>query len=296
MTRGIVLLGVNNSRVDYIQLAVMAAAFIKKNMPGTDICLITDDGSRHYHDGKGKWKLGDYFTHLQYVPEEARELFDNKRPYRDTRYYHVDAHFRNETRSLVYDLSPFEETLLLDSDYLVCNDSLNAVWGSHEDVLMNRSATGLTHEKLTGPEEFLNPFGIPMYWATVMYFKKGPAAKMLFGLVNHIKENWDFYKLTYDFPGFLYRNDYAFSIAIHILNGLVEGDDWVSPLPETSILTALDTDQFYRISSPSDLSFFVNDRKDVWKFYVSRLKGLNVHCMNKLSLINNMDTIMGALK
>jgi hypothetical protein len=296
MTRGVVLFGVNNTKIDYVQLCVMAAAFVKKNMPGTSVSLITDEPSYYAQESKGKWSLSDFFDNVVMVPSQFKENFSNARKYKDTRYYGIEAAFRNESRSLIYELTPYDETLLIDSDYLVCNNSLSAVWGSSEDVMINTNATGLLHNKLEGAEFRLNPFGIKMYWATVIYFKKNERAKLLFDLVEHIKENWDFYKLTYDFPGHLYRNDYAFSIAIHILNGFVESDEVVSPLPDDSIFTALDTDQFFKIRSPSDMSFFANDTKETWKFYATRIKGLNVHCMNKLSLLNNMDSIMEVLQ
>lgn len=295
MSKGIVLFGVNNSKVDYIQLAVMAAAFIKKNMPGTNVCLITDEYSKSYHDGKNKWPLSNYFSHIKILSKEIEEQFENKRAYKDTKYYFFEDRFRNETRSLVYDLSPFDETLLLDSDYLICNNNFSNVWGSEEEIMINKEAIGLLHDKLHTQEFRLNPFGIKMYWATAVYFRKGERAKLLFRLVEHIKDNWEFYKLTYDFPGSLFRNDYAFSIAIHILNGFTESNDFVTSFPDNCILTGLDTDQFFKIRSSTDISLFVNDKRETWKFYVTRLKGLNVHCMNKLSLINHMESIMGVL-
>lgn len=296
MTRGVVLFGVNNTKIDYVQLCVMSAGFVKKNMPGTSITLITDEPSYYAQESKGKWPLSDFFDNVVMIPSQFKEQFRNARKYKDTRYYGFEAPFRNEARSLIYELTPYDETLLIDSDYLVANNSLSAVWGSSEDVMINTDAHGLLHNKLEGAEFRLNPFGIKMYWATVIYFKKNERAKLLFDLVEHIRDNWDFYKLTYDFPGQLFRNDYAFSIAIHILNGFVESDEIVSPLPDNSIFTALDTDQFFKIRSPSDMSFFVNDPKETWKFYASRVKGLNVHCMNKLSLLNNMDSIMEVLE
>lgn len=292
MTRGVVIYGVNTSSVDYIQLAVMAAGFVKKNMPGVQIHLITDEGSKAYHDAKGRWDIDKFFDSFQFI--ETVET-TNERVFRDTRYYQFKAPFKNESRARIYDLTPFDETLLIDSDFLICSDVLNCVWGSNEDVMINKKASSLLHTPLVGPEFRLNPFGIRMYWATVIYFRKGEKARQLFQLVEHIKDNWDFYQLTYDFPGSLYRNDYAFSIAIHILNGFTESDDFVKPLPEPQLLTALDTDQFYRIRSHNDLSFFANDHRENWKFYVSRLKSLNVHCMNKISLMNNMEEIMEVL-
>lgn len=294
MSHGIVLFGINNTAVNYVQLAVMAAAFIKNNMPNTNVCLITDKQSKEYYEQTSKWKLDDFFSHVLLVPEKQQQ-FQNTRSYKDTRYYSTPSQFKNESRASVYDLSPFDETLLLDSDYLICNNVLSNVWGSSEEVLINRHAVGLMHNKLHSDEFRLNPFGIRMYWATAIYFRKGDKAEQLFKLVDHIKENWEYYKLTYDFPGNLFRNDYAFSIAIHILNGFIDSTDFFPPLPDDTILTALDTDQFFNISAKDDLSFFANDIKDTWKFYATRTKGLNVHCMNKLSLMNHMDKIMETL-
>jgi hypothetical protein len=294
MNRGIVLFGINTERVDYIQLAVMCAGFIKKNMPGTQICLLTDQNSIDYHNGKNMWQLCDYFAHVKLVPQE-KEKFENLRAYRDTQYYSFTTKFKNENRASVYDLSPFDETLLIDSDYLICNDVLSSVWGSAEQVMINNQAVGLMHNQMHDNEIWLNAYGIRMYWATAVYFKKSDKAKLLFDLVEHIKDNWVYYKLTYDFPGNLFRNDFAFSIAIHILSGFIDQGNFVAPLPDDTILTATDRDQFYKIKSAKELVFFANDAKETWKFYASKTKALNVHCMNKLSLLNNTDKIMEAL-
>lgn len=294
MSRGVVIFGVNNDRIEYVRLAIMAAAFVKRNMgEDTRVCVISDNDSlAQYRDG------GDYKPEFKkwiddvVVIEGGGSL--NERTYRDTRYYTFKANFKNETRSSVYDLSPYDETLLIDCDYLVCNDGLNAVWGNAEEVMIDKSAIGLMHNSMAPEEIRLNPYGIKMYWATVVYFKKGEKAKLLFDLVEHIKENWDFYKLTYDFPGHLFRNDYAFSIAIHILNGFTE-DTFAVDLPEKTLLTALDFDQFYGITDHKTLHFFANDTKETWKFFATRLSGVSVHCMNKLSLLNSFTEIMEVL-
>lgn len=292
MSRGVVIFGVNNDRIEYIRLAVLAAAFVKRNMgEHTQVCIITDKYSIDQYKTEG----GEYTAEFKkwvddvIVIEPGAEA--NERTYRDTRYYTFKANFKNESRSTVYDLSPYDETLLIDCDYLVCNDALNNVWGSTEDVMINKNAIGLMHNQLSAEEIRLNAYGIRMYWATVIYFKKGKKAKMLFDLVEHVKENWEFYKLTYEFPGYMFRNDYAFSIAIHMLNGFIE-DDFAVDLPDRTILTALDFDQFYGITDKKTLHFFANDFKDTWKFFATRLSGNNVHCMNKLSILNNYNEIM----
>lgn len=291
MSRGIVIYGVNNTMIDYIQLSVMCAALIRKNMPGNAIHLITDEHSLKYHKGKKRWDIGKYFDTWQTLPETTPQ-FHNKRTYRDTRYYLLDAKFQNETRSMIYNLSPYDETLLVDCDYIIANDVLNCVWGSDQELMINHKAINLLHEPITGNEHRLNPFGIKMYWATVVYFKKGPHAQLLFNLVEHIKDNWDFYRLTYGASGHLYRNDFAFSIALHILNGFVESDYYTTSLPEPELVTSFDFDQLYKVNGPDDFTMFVNDMKDTWKFYATRLKGINFHCMNKISLLNNAEKIM----
>lgn len=289
MSRGIVLFGINNARINYVKLAIIAAGFIRNNMPGIPICLITDKKSQDESES-----LVKYFDKIIILPEED-QLFENNRTYRDTQYYHMTDSFKNETRSKVYDLSPYEETLLLDTDYLMCSDILNSVWGSTYDVMINKTAINLLHDPLEGDEDRLNKFGIKMYWATAIYFKKCEKAEELFNLVEHIKQNWQFYKLVYDFPGSLFRNDFAFSIAIHMLNGFEETSEIFPSLPDSSIFTSLDTDQFYKLKSPSELLMFVNDKKDTWKYYISNIKGINVHCMNKISLLNNYDDIIKVL-
>ena len=295
MSRGIVLFGINNTQIDYVQLAVMAAGFIRKNMPGTPIALITDVHSRDAHNSKGRWHLDDFFDHVILTNVDKQE-FENRRAYRDTRYYSVDATFKNENRSTVFNLSPFDETLLIDVDYLITNNALDAVWGNEEDFLINKNATNLFHAPLMNSEFRLNPYGIRMYWATVVYFKKTEKTKLIFDLVEHIKDNWEYYVMLYEMPGKLFRNDYAFSIAIHILNGLIDSNEVAKDLPIPVIHTALDLDQLYKIVSPNELLFFANDIQENWKFYVTNLKGINVHCMNKISLLNNMESIMETLQ
>jgi hypothetical protein len=294
-TRGVVIFGVNNSKINYVRLAMLAAAFVKKNMPGTPITLISSDDSIHEYRYENTYvqEIMSLFDVVLLLPP-MDSLFENTRKYKDTQYYGFEDRFMNEGRASVYDLSPYDETILIDCDYLVCSDRLSLCWDSHYDVMINQQARGLLHNELHENEVRLNPFGIKMYWATVIYFKKSERAKLLFKLVEHIKENWEFYRLTYEFPGNLFRNDYAFSIALHILNGFNEGD-FSSPLPYPAIHTALDTDQFYGISNPNTLHFFAQCPKETWKYYAVKLKGIDVHCMNKISLLNNQTEIMEML-
>lgn len=296
--RGVLLFAENNERIDYLRLAILCAQCIKNNMGSeTKISVVTT---------KGSWNnLSNVGTELESL---AKSLFDkviftnvaydidNSRIYRDTQYHQVTAQFLNRSRSSAYELSPYDETLLIDVDYFVLNGSLNHVWGSNEDFIINKSAKTLLHKPLTGPEFRLNPFGIRMYWATVIYFKKSEKAKLIFDLVSHIKEAWNYYRHVYDFPGGLYRNDFSFSIALHMLNGFVDDNSFVKSFSDPEILTAIDTDQFISFDDKNTVRFYANDPVENWKFYVSKIRGVNVHCLNKISILNNFDKTLEVLK
>jgi hypothetical protein len=70
--------------------------------------------------------------------------------------------------------------------------------------------------------EGLNSFGqnkFPMWWATVMMFRRGNTAQYIFDCMNMVKQNWTHYKDLYHIQGPQYRNDYALSIALGIVSG-----------------------------------------------------------------------------
>ena len=296
-SKGVLLFAENNSKVNYVQLAIVAATCIKNNLgKKTRVSLITNEFSLGWV--KNKKLLDKLFDKIIIKPNDLTEDDDratNTRLYRDTIYYTQKAQFLNQSRCSAYELSPYEETLLIDVDYFILNDSLNAVWGCDEDFLINNKALSLLHEPLAGQEFRLNPYGIRMYWATVIFFRKSLKAELIFGLVEHIKEHWDYYKYVYNFPGALFRNDFAFSIAIHMVNGFMEDEQMIKSLPNAEILTAIDKDQFIEFEDKSSVKLFVNDPKENWKFYVSKVKAVNVHCMNKFSVLHNYDKIMSVI-
>ncbi len=288
-SRGVLLFAENNKRLNYLKLAIIAAKCIKNNMgQETNVAVVTTQSSIDWFTDKS---VLDIFNDV-IIRDPQQDAQENVRTYRDTRYHSVQDLFLNKSRASAYELSPYDETILVDVDYFVLNDSLNAVWGNQEEFLINKKAHSLTHRPLSGPEFRLNPYGIRMYWATLIYFKKCPKAKLIFELVDHVKECWDYYKHVYDFPGTLYRNDFAFSIALHMLNGFTDDTDFAKPFPVDHILTAIDTDQFIEFEDKTTMKFFVNDEKETYKFYVTKVKAVNVHCLNKISILNKADEIL----
>lgn len=300
-TRGILLFAENNDRINYLKLAILSALCVKNNLgKDTKVSVVTNHFSLAWLDNETKEFVENLFDKI-IISEDPG--FDgevmrpaNMRVYRDTQYYSVTSQFLNHSRSNAYSLTPYDETLLVDVDYFILNDQLNSVWGCNEDFLINKSAKSLLHEELTGPEFRLNPFGIRMYWATLIYFKKTEKAKLVFDLVEHVKDAWNYYKHVYDFPGDLYRNDFAFSIALHMLNGFSSDDDFVKSFPDPSILTAIDTDQFIDFDDKQTARLFANDPVVRHNFYVSKIKEVNFHCLNKISILNKYSQLLEKLK
>jgi hypothetical protein len=125
--------------------------------------------------------------------------------------------WKNRGRYLAYELSPYDTTILLDTDYLVLDDSLLTLLNTDHDYLLqyhNRTDQGATYESM-------GETSLPFVWATTVIFRKSPRSELLFSLVARIQRNYQYYRNLYNIRERNYRNDYAFAIANIILNGYV---------------------------------------------------------------------------
>ena len=112
-----------------------------------------------------------------------------------------------------------------------------------------------------------------MYWATVLYFTKSDEARLLFGIMNSVKKNWEYYGKLYKFPQRTYRNDYAVSIALHMLRSKQERDTQYE-LPY-KIMCIADKNML-----KSNYSFIFNHKG---KLAGSNFTKQSIHVMNKES-------------
>ena len=79
----------------------------------------------------------------------------------------------------------------------------------------------------------------------------------------------------------MYRNDYAFSIAIHIMNGLQEGN-WASVFPRP-IYHSLDKDYLHKIDQDT-LILLTQKHTELDHYTLTQVSNTDVHVMNKYSL------------
>ncbi|CAB4133708.1 hypothetical protein UFOVP257_430 [uncultured Caudovirales phage] len=133
--------------------------------------------------------------------------------------YDVDTEsfvqWRNYGRHLAYDMSPYDETIVIDADYLVLDNSLRGIFDQPWDYLLQRKSHALTVEW----ETKMGNTSLPYVWATVFAFRKTERAKIFFDLVERVYTNYRYYRALFNIKERNYRNDYAFAIADIILNG-----------------------------------------------------------------------------
>lgn len=281
-SRGILMFAHNNSEIDYFRLAVVNALLIQRHLGIKDITVVTDPHSLNYAiNSLGRDFVDTAINNIVVVDKDSKFKQLNTRVYKDTSHTAKTLSFYNANRCDAFDISPYDETILLDVDYLVLSDTLNQCWGHNEELMMNWRYQDIMHERKDRTLNRLNDFGITMYWATVVYFRKTPYVESFFNCVKHVKENPQFYRDLYKWKGTLYRNDYSFSIAAHTMSGHV--DRGISQLP-TTLYKTFDTDDVHSAPDDHTLIMYLEKPSSPGSFILSRWSGVDLHVMNKWAI------------
>lgn len=280
--RGIIMFAHNNSEIDYFKLAVLNSLLIQRHLGISNITVVTDPHSYdHGIKTLGKKLVNSAINNLIVVEKDKEFKLANTRIYKDTSHTAKPLSFYNVNRCDAYDLSPYEETILLDVDYLILSDTLNQCWAHNEELMMNWRYQDIMYERKDTTLNRLNDFGITMYWATVVYFRKTPYAETFFNCVKHVKENTQYYKDLYKWNGTLYRNDYSFSIAAHIMSGFQ--DKGISQLP-TTLYKTFDTDDVHSAVDDHTLIMYLEKPRSPGDFMLTKWDGVDLHVMNKWAI------------
>ena len=170
-SRGVVVFAFNTS-IDYVAIADQTSKLIKHNLQ-LPITLITDTTA----DPK--------FPYDKIVRINKDPTLENLRIDSD---YNVKE-WRNFGRYLAYELTPYDETILLDTDYLVLDNSLNTLFATDFDYRLmhhNKNAKGSDYE-------IMGPTSLPFVWATVVLFRKTAKSKIFFDLIGRIQRHYHYY-------------------------------------------------------------------------------------------------------
>jgi len=259
MTRGAILFAFNSPKYNYYSMAEYTAKRINHFLD-LPVTLVTDKESLPV---KSKYKFDEIVT---VEPDK-----NNKRDW---------GIWINKGRYQAYELSPYDETLLLDVDYMVNSNTLLKTFDFCVDFCCHDTTSFLMHP--TAAQEALSVYSYNTLWATVVTFRKTKRAQQIFNCLEMIQKNFTHYANIHNFIAGTYRNDYALTLALRIVNGhtTLPGDI----IPWNLIHVGRNTNVYRDNDDPFNTSFtvmFDNWKKGkIRKEYIN-IKDTDFHVMNK---------------
>jgi hypothetical protein len=274
MSQGVIIFAFNNSEIDYVELAIYSAKRIKEYL-GKPVTLITDSSNWLYKKFPSQAEIFDKIIESSDTTNQTKRFYDGNFNYKN-------LVWKNSNRVDCFSLSPYDETLVIDSDFLINSDTLKYCWDQPHDFLIFKDSNDLSGWRQNKEFDYVSEYSVDFYWATVFFFRKTENTRIFFSLLKHIKNQWTYYSKFYRLMTTNFRNDMAFSIAIHIMNGYGRGD-FARPF-------------FNKLHYILDRDFIVDDNNKTLKFLVQKpnksneymlikTHDLDVHVMNKVSLL-----------
>lgn len=259
MNRGAILFAFNSPKVNYYEMAVATAKRINHflNLPVT---IVTD-------------KLS--------LPERNIYTFDKTIIVEaDKNNIREQQIWINKGRYQAYDLSPYDETLLLDTDYMVNSNKLLRTFDLYEDFCCHDTTSFLMQPGV--PQEVLSAYSFKTLWATVVTFKKSNRTKHIFECLEMVQKNYDHYSNIHSFVGGIYRNDYALTLALRIANGHSDNKRDVIPwnLVHVGKNTSVYRNNDIEFNTEYTIMYDNWQRGKIRKEYIT-VKDMDFHVMNK---------------
>jgi len=278
MTTGAIIFAQNNSSVDYVKLACFAADRIHRYLE-IPVSIVTDSPG---------WLQESHPNHvfehiIDYAPQHLKYY---QRRFNDGALASKILEWKNLSRCSVYNFSPYDTTLVIDSDYIINSPLLKTALDRDYDLQIYKNCFDISGWRGTKEYDRINQYSVPFYWATTFIFKKSLITEAFFNLIEYIKENWDYFRTLYSIEFTTFRNDFAFSIAIHIMNGKTNGH-FAEELPGTmSYIT--DRDMLISIEDEK-MKFLIEKENHLGEYTIAKTQGMDVHVMNKYSLTRFID-------
>lgn len=196
MSRGALLFAFNSPKYNYYEMAVATAKRINHFLD-LPVTIVTNEES-----------IPDNVTYEfdKVILTEADK--SNKRDW---------GMWINKGRYQAYQFSSYDETILLDTDYMVNSKTLLKLFELPTDFACHDTTSFLMHPGV--PQEILSGFSYKTLWATVVMFKKTQRAKQIFESLEMVQKNFEHYANIHKFISSTYRNDYALTLATRIVNG-----------------------------------------------------------------------------
>jgi hypothetical protein len=263
MSRGVLLFAFNSPKYNYYEMAVATAKRVNHFL-GLPVTLITDADS-----------LPEY---EEYSFDSVTIVEADKNNRRDW------GVWINKGRYRAYELSPYDETLLLDTDYMVNSDKLLKTFDLPTDFCCHDTTSFLMHPKV--PQEVLSVYSFNTLWATVVTFKKTQRAKQIFECLEMVQKNFEHYANIHGFISVTFRNDYALTLATRIANGHTTPIEDVIPwnLLHVGKNTSVYRNNDDEFNTEYTVMFDNWNRGKIRKEYTT-IKDMDFHVMNKENFI-----------
>ena len=196
-SKGVLLFATNTAEVDYVSIAETNAKLIDRYL-GLPTTIVQ----------------GDVGTNKRLVSGAVVE-------------------WNNGGRCNAYELSPYDQTLVLDSDYLIFDNNLLKVLDTVVDYAIPNKNVYINSANTI---DTMGQYSVgPMLWATAIAFNRTEKSKQLFQLVKMIQHNYGYYRALYNISPANFRNDVAFTIADRIVNGYVDNIENRIPWPVVTV-------------------------------------------------------------
>jgi len=243
MTRGVLIYAFNNGEIDYEAMARWNAKRIKRFL-GLETTIISN--SEHASAG-------------------GTRTFDG-----------VKSQWLNASRSNAWEDSPYDETIVIDADYIVNSDVLLKLFDSPQSFLIHQTVSDASGRNAFAGQADFGQLKFPQSWATVFYFNRDGYNKALFDIIKTIKEHYSHFAEIYKFAHKPFRNDYAFSIALGMASGHVVSPKYSIPWPLATTSTDVNVSV---VNDVINLSYKKNNKQ-----MRCQVKGLDIHVMHKKSM------------
>jgi hypothetical protein len=237
MTTGALIFAFNNEATDYVRMAAWGAENIRRHL-NIPVAVVTDADP-----ADPGLKAFDQVVHAKPDAGGTRWFED----------YASTVTWHNAGRVDAYNLTPWDRTLVLDADYVVACSDLKLILEYNTDFMCHRSAINMNTGRLLKGLNIFGRHSMPMWWATVMLFRRSNTAQYIFDCMQMIRNNWEHYRALYGIDNKTYRNDFALSIALGIVSGhtgKVDEIPWplMTVMPDTVLAGVADETDSYHIS------------------------------------------------
>jgi hypothetical protein len=265
MTTGALIFAFDNQEIDYIRMAGWASSNIKRHL-NIPVAVVTDN--------EIKAKNYDFDRIIVQTAQSGGQRTSAHGP---------ASTWYNAGRIDSYDLSPWHNTLVLDADYVVASKQLEILLDCNQDFIAHQSAYDIVTQNDFVELNHYGNYKMPMSWATVMMFRRSEHTQLIFDCMRMIFKNWKHYTDLCQTNTPVYRNDYALSIALNIVNGHTLNHtaipwDLASLTPEHTV-TQIAQDH-YRVD------YINNEKRAKW----ITLQNQDFHAMGKQHLEKIIET------